>query len=173
MKIHVVFARPFTLLPLALLLLPGWAVAQHEPVTGQMMDGPGTAAAAPPSTPRHVAPPAAPLPSSAVTAPLPAATAPVATWQEPAAPAAIDDPTEASAPPMPVASSPAVYYAKQVGDTTRHLLQMQVEGSQAGQPLPMLGAEASASYVRYMKSFEHPIPEFYETTVGKNTSGGR
>ena len=65
------------------------------------------------------------------------------------------------------------YYATQVGDTTRHLLQMQACGDRSGPPRPMLGAEASASYQRYLKSFEHPIPEFYETTVGKNSRSGR
>jgi hypothetical protein len=61
----------------------------------------------------------------------------------------------------------------EVGDVTRHLLGMQVSGSQSGTPLPMLGDEASASYRRYLKSFEHPIPEFYKTTVGKNGDNGR
>lgn len=59
------------------------------------------------------------------------------------------------------------------GDATRHLLEMQVSGSQSGPHLPMLGDEATASYRRYLKSFEHPIPEFYKTAVGKNGDSGR
>ena len=48
---------------------------------------------------------------------------------------------------------------------------MQVDGTQAGKHLPMLGAEASASYDRYLKSFSHDIPEFYKTAVGKDSNG--
>lgn len=59
-----------------------------------------------------------------------------------------------------------------VGSTTRQLLRLQVSGSQAGQPLPMLGDEATAAYRRYMQSFNHPIPEFFQSTVNKNGSGG-
>ena len=48
---------------------------------------------------------------------------------------------------------------------------MQADGTQAGKHLPMLGAEASASYDRYLKSFSHDIPEFYKTNVGKDSNG--
>ena len=54
------------------------------------------------------------------------------------------------------------------GTVTRSLLDLQVSGSRAGKALPILGDEASASYVRYMKSFEHPIPEFFQGTVAKS-----
>lgn len=59
-----------------------------------------------------------------------------------------------------------------VGDTTRMLLGMQRQGTHAGKPLPIPGQEASASYQRYLKSFEHPIPEFYDTTMSRNGNGG-
>ncbi|WP_430391642.1 DUF3613 domain-containing protein [Dyella sp. 20L07] len=59
-----------------------------------------------------------------------------------------------------------------VGETTRRLLELQASGSVAGRRLPMLGDQASAAYVRYLKSFEHPIPEFYETSVGKSGGNG-
>ena len=36
----------------------------------------------------------------------------------------------------------------------------------------MLGVEASASYSRYLKSFNHDIPEFYKTTVGNSSNSG-
>lgn len=62
---------------------------------------------------------------------------------------------------------------RQIGDTTRYLLQLQASGHAAGTSLPMLGDEASASYRRYLKSFEHPIPEFYETPVDKMDNSGR
>lgn len=62
-----------------------------------------------------------------------------------------------------------------VGSTTRQLLQMQADGSHAGKHLPIPGQEASASYVRYLKSFEHAIPEFYENAVpdSKGTTGSQ
>jgi hypothetical protein len=112
--------------------------------------------------------------------PAPAAT-PVAA-SAPAAQAAIPPPppAPASAPvaaPQSTDYAPAPAYASDdgadraaIGYTTRQLLQMQASGSQAGNRLPMLGDEASASYRRYIQSFNHPIPEFYETTVGKNGS---
>jgi hypothetical protein len=62
--------------------------------------------------------------------------------------------------------------AAQIGDTTRSLLQWQADGRYAAKPLPILGNEASASYQRYLKSFEHPIPEFYDTNLEKGTENG-
>jgi hypothetical protein len=88
-----------------------------------------------------------------------ATAAPTATQSAPAAPSALDD--------------AATYNPAQFGDTTRHVLQLQVDGSLAGKHLPMLGDEAGASYQRYMKSFEHPIPEFFQATVAQNPSNGR
>lgn len=173
MKNHVASA----IFPLAvLLLLPGLAVAQQEPVTGQMMDGRQAVVAAPVPVPppQDVAPPVAPPSSTAAaTAPLKNsyATAPAAARQVAAPPVIAGQAELSSAPPLPPASAPSSFYAAQVGDTTRHLLQIQAEGSQAGKPLPMLGAEASASYARYLKSFNHDIPEFYETTIGKDGGG--
>lgn len=66
---------------------------------------------------------------------------------------------------------PTPFVSAEVGDTTRHLLQMQADGTQAGKPQPMLGVEATASYRRYMKSFEHPIPEYLKTAVDKSSNG--
>ena len=94
----------------------------------------------------------------------------------PTAPAARSDAAPASAPvaaPMPAAtptapSSPdesASSPTTHIGDVTHQLLSMQAQGTQAGKHLSIPGQEASASYQRYLKSFEHPIPEFYETAV--------
>ncbi len=122
--------------------------------------------------PQRVAPPPT---NAAITTPLQNSNAPVpAAARQVAAPPGIADQAElSSTPPLPAASAPSSFYAAQVGDTTRHLLQIQAEGNQAGKPLPMLGAEASASYARYLKSFNHDIPEFYETTIGKDAGGGQ
>jgi hypothetical protein len=77
--------------------------------------------------------------------------------------------TTAPSPPASGASTDTgkPFRATEVGDTTHYLLQLQTSGSQAGKPLPMLGDEATASYRRYLKSFEHPIPDFYDT-LSKN-----
>ena len=84
-------------------------------------------------------------------------------------------PSNSSSPPTPgfAPAEPAPFHASQIGDTTRYVLQLQADGTQAGKPLPMLGDEATASYRRYLKSFEHPIPDFYETKLGKTDDTGR
>lgn len=73
---------------------------------------------------------------------------------------------------MPTQSAPMADTADtgtHVGSVTRTLLSMQREGTNAGKALSIPGQEASASYRRYLKSFDHPIPEFYETAVSKNS----
>ena len=60
----------------------------------------------------------------------------------------------------------------QIGDTTRALLRMQADGSNAGNALPMLGETASRSYQRYLNSFDHPIPEYFEATLPNSKQGG-
>ncbi len=60
----------------------------------------------------------------------------------------------------------------QIGDATRALLQLQADGSSAGNALPMLGEAASRSYQRYLNSFDHPIPEYFETTVPTSSTAG-
>ena len=155
MKIHFATAATSVILPLVLALLPAGAMAQQVPVTGQMLGDGGTAAAAQaPAT----AVPATAQASTAVTVPLNSSYA--------AAPPAV---ASAAVAPPPVGQhrSPGT----SVGETTRNLLQMQADGSQAGKPLPMLGVEASASYSRYLRSFNHDIPEFFKTNVGNSGNG--
>lgn len=60
----------------------------------------------------------------------------------------------------------------QIGDTTRALLRLQAEGSLAGNALPMLGETASHSYQRYLKSFDYPIPEYFEAALPNPKQGG-
>lgn len=57
-----------------------------------------------------------------------------------------------------------------IGDATLSLLALQRSGQMAAPAQPMLGAEASAAYARYLKSFNHPIPEHLDSSVG--TVGG-
>jgi len=60
----------------------------------------------------------------------------------------------------------------QIGDTTRALLRLQADGNNAGNALPMLGETASRSYQRYLNSFDHPIPEYFEATLPSSKQGG-
>ncbi|HEL4111369.1 TPA: DUF3613 domain-containing protein [Stenotrophomonas maltophilia] len=138
------------LLPvLACLLIAGAAQAQQQPLTGQMLGG---------SSP---APASQPLQSEALTTVDLSAPAP------PAPPAIAA--TDAAAPVVRPARS-------QIGDTARGLFRLQASGQQAGQRLPILGDQATLSYARYIKSFEHEIPDFFETDVAKSkgtSSSGR
>jgi hypothetical protein len=79
---------------------------------------------------------------------------------------------------LPATSSPSLAYTeryednevepRQIGDTVRQLFQMQASDQRPGRHLPVLGDEASASYRRYLKSFDHEIPDFYEAKVAGN-----
>jgi len=76
-------------------------------------------------------------------------------------------PAPAAARPQPVVAAAAAYAPgrnRPNGDVTSEALRMQAEGRHAGQALPMLGATAAPSWKRYVDSFSHPVPEFYETT---------
>ena len=138
-------------LAVSLLLAAGLAHAQQAPVTGRMLGGTVPAPAE--------ARPAAPGPT-------PTRAAPEAGLQHAAPP---PPPRYADAPAAPLAQRAA---RPEPGDATRHLLRLQASGAQGGRGLPVLGDQAHASYARYLKSFEHDIPEFFENTVGQSTPGG-
>ncbi|KRF02113.1 hypothetical protein ASG87_11565 [Frateuria sp. Soil773] len=167
------FASARSSVLLALLALPALSMAQQQPLTGQMMAGYPPADTAPAQPPPNVAPATAPR---TVPAPRPAR---VASQRPPLPPPAQPMP----AAPMPTNSMdapepedtgmPVSLQDTRIGETTRQLLQMQADDRRAGTRLPVLGDEASASYRRYLKSFDHAIPEFYETNVGKSTGNGR
>ena len=60
-----------------------------------------------------------------------------------------------------------------LGDATQSLLAWQRSGEIASPtPRPIAGSVASRSYERYIKSFEHPIPEHLGSTVTKSNGGG-
>lgn len=60
-----------------------------------------------------------------------------------------------------------------VGDATRGLLDIQRNGSQAGPMQPLTGEQATLGYVRHMRSFTHPLPEFFSTiSTGSPLRGG-
>lgn len=93
---------------------------------------------------------------------------------------------EAALPPVvvqaPVAARAAVTVAPVVhpevarsGQVTRSLLAAQATGALngrnvAGQALPALGATAGLTWQRYVDSFTHPIPEWFEEKVEDNSS---
>lgn len=140
-------------LAVSLLLAAGLAHAQQAPVTGRMLGGTVPAPAE--------ARPAAPGPAPTRAAPEPGLPH--------AAPPPPPPPRYADAPAAPLAQRAA---RPEPGDATRHLLRLQASGAQGGRGLPVLGDQAHASYARYLKSFEHDIPEFFENTVGQSTPGG-
>ncbi|MDE2609209.1 MAG: DUF3613 domain-containing protein [Burkholderiales bacterium] len=107
--------------------------------------------------------PAPPLTGSMMQTPTSAQT-PASTQTQPVA-------AEVAAPPARPSAPPPRRHAE-LGATTRELLQAQADGRWAGPPLPMLGAQASASYRRYLDSFRHPIPEFFSSKVS-GTSGSQ
>lgn len=140
------------LLPCLLLALAGTTHAQQAPLTGRMLGG---------QAPVDAPVPAAATAAGAQTYPLQADTVPMAPLQ-PAAPPAV----------LPAAEPVPSRHAPQIGDTTRGLLQLQAAGTQAGRRLPILGDQATLSYARYLKSFEHEIPDFFEKKVDSSSSGG-
>lgn len=85
--------------------------------------------------------------------PAPAVVAPAATAAAPRATPVVD-----------TASVAPQGKSRPNGDVTSEVLRMQAEGRQAGQALPMLGATASPSWKRYIESYSHAIPQYYETT---------
>ena len=65
---------------------------------------------------------------------------------------------DAEAPSPPAHAAPAA--PARVGDATAGLLALQREGRAASTvPRPIAGEVATRSHQRYLKSFEHPIPE--------------
>ena len=74
-------------------------------------------------------------------------------------------------PPAPAVVVAAPVRDHAIGDATRRLLQLQASGTSAAPVLPQLGQSSGAAYQRYMKSFEHAIPVFFDSTVPGNGGG--
>ncbi|HWW99747.1 DUF3613 domain-containing protein [Collimonas sp.] len=103
-------------------------------------------------------------PVSNVNTAAPVTSTPSASYQQAAASAAVPDQSSSAATP------PERYARVRIGDVTHTLLQAQADGRVAGARLPMLGATADVSWQRYLDSFKHPLPEFYENKVTKKQS---
>ncbi|MCZ7842745.1 MULTISPECIES: DUF3613 domain-containing protein [Stenotrophomonas maltophilia group] len=146
------------LLPvLCCLLVAGAVQAQQQPLTGQMLGGPS--------------------PSPAATVPMQAEPLPTVELAAPAASAEVTGAQPATVANDVAPAPPAAPRARlQSGEATRNLFRLQASGQQAGQRLPILGDQATLSYARYLKSFEHEIPDFFETDVSRSkdaSSSGR
>lgn len=74
-------------------------------------------------------------------------------------------------PPAPAVVVAAPVRDHAIGDATRRLLKLQASGTSAAPVLPQLGQSSGAAYQRYMKSFEHAIPVFFDSTVPGNGGG--
>jgi hypothetical protein len=64
----------------------------------------------------------------------------------------------------------------EIGASTQAWFAMQAAGRAAAAAAPMPGAQASAAYARYLKSFDAPIPDRFGSSikdgVTKDGSGG-
>lgn len=135
---------------LSLILVTTASLAQQEPLTGQMMSGAASKRMAPP--PQAGSPPGVGRQDTLATSSGSSVNDAIAT----------DDAAESSG-----------MHPGHVGDVTRRLLQMQADARRHGTPQPMLGEEATLAYRRYLRSFNHDIPDFYEAAVGKHAGDGR
>ena len=66
--------------------------------------------------------------------------------------------------------------AQPMGDATRAWLEMQRSGKSAAPAQRLSSAAEARVYARYLESFTHPIPEFYEereSFLAEGDSGGR
>jgi predicted component of type VI protein secretion system len=165
---------------------PVATLAQHTPLIEQAAPAKSKSSTTSPrrnSSPPHAPAPTPPAPTTiapaaAMQAPSPANAAPPAPPTAPlVAPAVVATPATAHLPVTAQVEPVAPVHATRtaIGDTTRSVLRMQAQGTHAGRALPMLGETASRSYQRYLESFSHPIPEFFETTVptSEGQSSGR
>ena len=126
-----------------------WSQAPHA----ASMPTPATAAAVSPAP--VASPPAAP--ATETIRPIHLA-APVENPAPVAAAASVSTPPAAAIPTPPPPSGAAA------------ILAFQARNEDPGHFQPILGAEATRSYARYLKSFTHPIPESFASGAGQ--SGG-
>ena len=67
--------------------------------------------------------------------------------------------------PLPQAPAAAPAAQEGFGDVTRGLLAAQADGRRGGNALPVLGPVSTAAWNRYLESFKHPIPEWFDRNV--------
>ncbi len=59
---------------------------------------------------------------------------------------------------------------ERVGDAAQSALSMQASGDHAGGTLPTLGVTAGPAFKRYVDSFSHPLPEWFQEKVKENNN---
>lgn len=155
-------------------LAPLACLAQsNAPLTGNMTSGaPAAGAAAPASTLPQAQLPQAQLPQRPVVQQVQTPMPQPAAQAAPAAPAASAAAPQAASPQAAAtqAAAPAAV-EENFGDVTRALLAAQADGRRAGGALPVLGPVSTAAWNRYLESFSHPIPEYFQKRVQtKNTN---
>jgi len=67
--------------------------------------------------------------------------------------------------PLPQTPAAAPAAQESFGDVTRGLLAAQADGRRAGNALPVLGPVSTAAWNRYLESFKHPIPVWFDRNV--------
>lgn len=70
--------------------------------------------------------------------------------------------SDASQPPVP---------NSEIDHATSQWLALQRSNAMAAPAQPMLGAEASLAYKRYLESFNSKIPDYYGSAIGQSSSG--
>lgn len=88
--------------------------------------------------------------------------------EEPITPASDVFPTTVAAAPSAVAPAAP---QRSAGFATRQLFSMQASGEHSAPRLPLLAPVANSAYKRYLASFNHSIPEFFDATVGQESGG--
>lgn len=136
-------------LPFALVALLPWTAAAQ-------MNAPLTGAGAAQSS--AVASPVAPAAAQAMPA------RPVVRQMQTPMPVAAVPAASASAGEASTSAPTAERY-EQTGEVTRALLAAQADGRRAGGALPILGPVSTASWNRYLESFEQPIPQWFAEKV--------
>lgn len=169
--------QPYRYLLLATCLAATAAHAQNRPLTGEMAHTPAALGqrglVVVPAQPSAVTVQAVDDGSASDVAGARASMEAIHRGAETTQPAVVQAP---AAPRNAVQVAPVVHpQVVSTGQVTRSLLAAQASGTLngrnvAGQALPALGATAGLTWQRYVDSFTHPIPEWFEEKVEDNSS---
>ncbi|CAB3758351.1 DUF3613 domain-containing protein [Paraburkholderia solisilvae] len=83
------------------------------------------------------------------------------------------DPHAVDAVSQPAADASDAPPASEIGHATLSWLDLQRSGRAAAAPQPMLGAEASLAYQRYLDSFRTKIPASFGSSIDSGYSGNQ
>lgn len=82
------------------------------------------------------------------------------------------EPPSDAAPPSAPAAGPQASRSR-IGDATTALLDLQRSAAVASPTDRPVNADvATRNYQRYLESFTHKVPEFFDATVGRSSSAG-